>query len=203
MIYKKSLVLARLKGGAGDIVNLISNDCQRVAEACINFHYLWSAGLEIFVILLLSGLEVDISCLPAAGIIGILLPLQIFLGVKWSRIGYDNTQTTSKRVHIMSEILTAIKLIKFYAWEAPFEERVNEVRRREMSLQLSGIIIKAVNFAMVFATPVVSALIVLLVHWVRGKNLDGVNGFVIVALYNTFRYPLLMLPLAVNSTSGK
>ena len=31
-IYKKSLVLARLKGGAGDIVNLVSNDCQKVCE---------------------------------------------------------------------------------------------------------------------------------------------------------------------------
>lgn len=28
--YKKSLVLARIKGGAGDVVNLVSNDCQKV-----------------------------------------------------------------------------------------------------------------------------------------------------------------------------
>lgn len=29
-IFKKSLVLARIKGGAGDVVNLVSNDCQKV-----------------------------------------------------------------------------------------------------------------------------------------------------------------------------
>lgn len=29
--YKKSLVLARIKGGAGDVVNLVSNDCQKVS----------------------------------------------------------------------------------------------------------------------------------------------------------------------------
>lgn len=29
-IFKKSLVLARIRGGAGDIVNLVSNDCQKV-----------------------------------------------------------------------------------------------------------------------------------------------------------------------------
>lgn len=29
-IFKKSMVLARIKGGAGNIVNLVSNDCQKV-----------------------------------------------------------------------------------------------------------------------------------------------------------------------------
>jgi hypothetical protein len=47
MIFKKSLRLERLNGGSGDVVNLMSNDCQKVAEACINFHYLWSAAIEI------------------------------------------------------------------------------------------------------------------------------------------------------------
>jgi hypothetical protein len=46
-IYKKSLVLARIKGGAGDVVNLVSNDCTKVADACTNLQYLWSAVLEI------------------------------------------------------------------------------------------------------------------------------------------------------------
>jgi hypothetical protein len=46
-IFKKTLLLARIKGGAGDIVNLVSNDCQKIAEACTNLQYLWSACLEI------------------------------------------------------------------------------------------------------------------------------------------------------------
>lgn len=46
-IFKKSLVLSRLKGGAGDIINLASNDCQKISEACTNLQYLWSAAIEI------------------------------------------------------------------------------------------------------------------------------------------------------------
>jgi ABC-type multidrug transport system fused ATPase/permease subunit len=202
LIYKKSLVLERLKGGAGDVVNLISNDCQRVAEAFNNFHYLWTAAVEITVILVLSGVEVQYSCLPAVGIIVFFVtPLQIYLGILRSRSGYENTNTTSKRVHVMSEILTAIKLIKFYAWEAPFQERIDDIRAHEMKLLLTTLRINAINFAVVFSAPVISALLVLMVQKSLGKPLDGVNGFVIVALYNTFRYPLLMLPLAVNSAS--
>ena len=151
----------------------------------------------------MSALEVGTSCLPAAGIICLLVvPLQIYMGFRRSRSGYKNTQSTSKRVHIVSEILSAIKVIKFYAWEKPFIERVEEVRKAEIDSLLTGLRINAINFGLVFAAPVVSALLVLLLHRKRGStNLTGVNGFVIVALYNTFRYPLFMLPLAVNSTS--
>lgn len=46
LVYRKSLKLSYVKGGVGDVVNLISNDCNRIAEACVNGHYLWSAFLE-------------------------------------------------------------------------------------------------------------------------------------------------------------
>ena len=54
MIFKKSLALARIKGGAGDIINLVSNDCQKLADACTNLQYLWSAILEIIGIIKLN-----------------------------------------------------------------------------------------------------------------------------------------------------
>ena len=44
-IYKKSLVLTKVE--AGNIVNLASNDCQKIADAFTNLQYLWSAVLEV------------------------------------------------------------------------------------------------------------------------------------------------------------
>lgn len=45
-IYEKSLVLRRVKGGAGDAVNLVSTDCTKISDACTNLQYLWSAIIE-------------------------------------------------------------------------------------------------------------------------------------------------------------
>ena len=67
-IYKKSLVLARLKGGAGDIVNLVSNDCQKVCDACTNLQYLWSAVLEVTGIKNSSRLDFDFCAFICNGI---------------------------------------------------------------------------------------------------------------------------------------
>ncbi|RKP19799.1 P-loop containing nucleoside triphosphate hydrolase protein, partial [Rozella allomycis CSF55] len=207
LIYEKSLVLARIKGGAGDIVNLVSNDAQKITEAFQNFHYVWSAGVEVAVIIVLSFLKVGWSAIAGLLIILVLLPLQVYLGSLRSKYGHENTLTTSKRVHVMSEILTAIKLIKFYAWEKPFEERITEIRKKEVELLQKSFFINVLNFTSVFCTPVLIALLVILTHWSRkdslsvADQLNSVNGFVIISLYNTLRYPLLMLPLAINSTS--
>ena len=46
LVYRKSLRLSFLRGGVGDIVNLISNECNRVAEACVTAHYFWAAFVE-------------------------------------------------------------------------------------------------------------------------------------------------------------
>ena len=44
----------------------------------------------------------------------------------------EAAQFTEKRVKLMSEILMAIKLVKFYAWEVPFAKRVAEARAVEV-----------------------------------------------------------------------
>jgi len=129
------------------------------------------------------------------------LPVQIYLGWFKSKTGFENTMTTSKRVHIMSEILTAIKLIKFYAWEMPFYERIVSIRQTELSLLRKNLIANAVNFMLVFCVPVLCVLFSLLTYWLTGNQVTPVIGFTIVSVYNTLRYPLLMAPLAINSLS--
>jgi ABC-type multidrug transport system fused ATPase/permease subunit len=201
-IFKKSLVLARIKGGAGDIVNLVSNDCTKVADAFTNCHYLWSALVELVIIFALAFYELGISALPALGIVLIVIPIEIYIGLVKSRIGFKNTMTTSRRVHIMSEILTAIKLIKFYAWEQPFFDRICEIRKKELHLLKKDMILTATNFAIVITVPVTCALLTFLTYWKTGHVLNPVIGFTIISVFNTLRYPLVMAPLAVNSASG-
>ena len=202
-IFRKSLVLARIKGGAGDLVNLVSNDCAKVADAFTNLHYLWSAVIELFAILTLSFIELGYSAFPALAVIVVIIPMQLYLGWLKSKIGFENTTTTSRRVHIMSEILTAIKLIKFYAWEQPFFDRICKIRKKELSLLRKDLMVNAVNFMVVISAPVIVSLLALLMYWKTGNEVNPVIGFTVISVFNTLRYPLIMAPLAVNSASGE
>jgi hypothetical protein len=146
--------------------------------------------------------ELSYAAFPALAIILILIPLQVYLARLKSRTGFENTQLTSRRVHVMSEILTAIKLIKFYAWEIPFYDRICEKRKRELELLKQNLIANSINFMVVFSVPVLVALFALLTYWRTRGDIDPVIGFTVVSVFNTLRYPLLMAPLAVNSASG-
>lgn len=116
LVYRKSLKLSRVRGGAGEVVNILSSDLQRIDDAVVNFHFSWSALVEVAVILGISFYEIGISALPCLGFVIILLPLQAYFGKLTSDLGRLQGKVTSERVHLMSELLTAIKLIKFYAW---------------------------------------------------------------------------------------
>jgi len=101
----------------------------------------------------------------------------------------------------MSEILTAIKLIKFYAWETPFSTRIDEIRKREIESLRMGMVVKSINYAVVFAVPVVAAACCL--AWYSSYNVkDPVKVFVVLSILNTLRYPFLNLPSSVRATSG-
>ncbi|CAG8563696.1 7307_t:CDS:10 [Funneliformis caledonium] len=208
LIYRKSLRLSSLHGGTRDIVDLVAGDCNRVAESCVNFHFLWSSAVEIIAVITLTLVQLGIAGLPALFILLILFPIQYKLGRLTSSISYSTTSITSSRIHLMSEILTAIKLIKFYAWESYFRERVRKVRQVEWTQLLIGIVVKVWTFCVVFGAPVLAMLGCLCVKVLSSDTVDdnyvlkASTLFTVLALLYTVRYPLIMLPIAVRTTLG-
>ncbi|KAI7827693.1 hypothetical protein BC939DRAFT_87437 [Gamsiella multidivaricata] len=207
LIYRKSLKLSSAHGGISNIINLISNDCNRVAESFVNFHFLWSSALEILVVIALAFVELHIAAVPALVILILLFPVQYLLSFYTARINAMATISTTARIHIMSELLTAIKLIKFYAWESYFRDRVTRVRAKEMRELRRGMYLKITSFALVFAAPVVTTLACICVYELSDSR--GLRGdikasvvFTTLSLFNTLRYPLIMLPIAVKTTLG-
>ncbi|KAK3808729.1 MAG: P-loop containing nucleoside triphosphate hydrolase protein [Benniella sp.] len=201
LIYRKSLKLPSAQGSISNIINLISNDCNRVAESFVNFHFLWSSALEIL------GKSSKLAAIPALVILILLFPVQYMLSFYTARINAMATSTTTARIHIMSELLTAIKLIKFYAWESYFRDRVTRVRAKEMRELRHGMYLKIASFAVVFTAPVLTTLACICVYELtEGRGAKGevraAVVFTILSLFNTLRYPLIMLPVAVKTTLG-
>jgi ABC-type multidrug transport system fused ATPase/permease subunit len=202
LIYRKSLRLSRVKGGAGEVINILTGDIGKVNEAVLNFHFLWGAFVEVALIIGLSFYQVGISAWPLVGFVLILLPLQMYLGVRANNVGRSQSTMTTERVHLMSELLTAIKLIKFYAWETPFAKKIELIREAELNFIYSGLINKVVNYTIVFSIPVLVALTCLSMYVAIGNTLTASVSFTALSVFNTLRYPFFMLPMAVKSTVG-
>ncbi|ORX80639.1 P-loop containing nucleoside triphosphate hydrolase protein [Anaeromyces robustus] len=201
LIYRKLLTLSALTNGMGNIVNLISNDCNRIAEVCVNLHYCWSSLLEAILICILAYIEIGKSAFPAiALIIVIFIPLQIYFAIRTSSLAYESTKNIKDRVRLMSEILTVIKLIKFYAWERFFEDNVNKVREKEVRKFKQIIFSRCKSLIVVFVAPMISTLFSLVCYYViRDKAMSPAITFTILSIFNSLRYPLSMLPTAIRS----
>jgi ATP-binding cassette subfamily C (CFTR/MRP) protein 1 len=116
-IYRKALRAENIAPDAGDVVSLVATDCNRLLEAAVDVHYLWSAPLEALAIVVLLIILTGYSAFIGLGLTLLVLGMQLVIGRAVTRLRSKSINVTDSRIHIMQEILLAIKLVKFYGWE--------------------------------------------------------------------------------------
>ncbi|KAH8336344.1 hypothetical protein KR059_002930 [Drosophila kikkawai] len=136
LIYRKTLRLSMKTAGqtpAGYLINLLSNDVNRLDYGFIFMHWIWIMPLQAILTCYLIWLNIGIPAL--VGVIGLMLktvPVQTALSKVTSVLRMRIAERTDARVGIMNELVQGIQVIKMYAWERPFQAVVAEARRREI-----------------------------------------------------------------------
>ncbi|XP_034486075.1 multidrug resistance-associated protein 4-like [Drosophila innubila] len=136
LIYRKTLRLSMKAAGqtpAGYLINLLSNDVNRLDYGFIFMHWIWIMPIQAVLTCYLIWLRIGIPAL--VGVIGLLLktvPLQSALSKLTSVLRMRIAERTDARVGIMNELVQGIQVIKMYAWEKPFQAVVAEARRCEI-----------------------------------------------------------------------
>jgi uncharacterized protein (DUF697 family) len=92
----------------------------------------WSAVIQLFICLALLIANLGPSALAGFSVFLILTPIQGKIMRTLFQIRRKTMEWTDKRAKLLQELLGGMKLIKFFAWEAPFLERVAGYRRKEM-----------------------------------------------------------------------
>ncbi|KAL3254641.1 hypothetical protein MRX96_054165 [Rhipicephalus microplus] len=108
-----------------------------------------------------------------------------------------------RRLKLMNEILGGIKVLKLYAWEKSFQQRVQDIRDDEMkSLKVQAYLSAAVIFAFTCA-PFLVALASFAVFIAIDTNniLDANKAFVSLSLFNILRVPMAFLPMLITFTA--
>lgn len=99
----------------------------------------------------------------------------------------------------MNEILTGIRIIKFYAWEQPFGEEVGRIRQKEVNALTKLAYTTAVGFSIILlSTPIVQPIIVFITYVrIQDEPLDAATAFTTVALFNIMRMPFAFMPMGL------
>uniref|UniRef100_A0A8C9STI9 ATP binding cassette subfamily C member 12 n=1 Tax=Scleropages formosus TaxID=113540 RepID=A0A8C9STI9_SCLFO len=184
----------------GEVINVLSNDGYRMFDAVL-------FGTFIFCIPLLLVVCVVYSCyiLGYTALIGVLVYI-VFIPIQFSMAKLINTfrrkaiVVTDTRVRTMNEILMCIKLIKMYAWENSFEGKIAGRKKEKNILEKAGYI-QSVNSSVAVIIPTIATILTFVVHTSLGFPLNSstVSAFTVIAVFNSMRFSLSLLPFIVKA----
>lgn len=205
-IYKKALALSSVARGqytTGEIVNLMSVDTQRVMDYIQVYNLIWITPLQIGLAIWLLWGQLGIATLGGLGVMIILLPVNGVVTAYIRKYQVQLMKHKDRRIKLMNEILGGIKVLKLYAWEMSFQERVQGIRNDEMqSLKVQAYLSAAVIFAFTCAPFLVAlASFAVFIAIDPANVLDANKAFVSLSLFNILRVPMAFLPMLITFTA--
>ncbi|KAJ0060251.1 hypothetical protein NL108_005832, partial [Boleophthalmus pectinirostris] len=203
-IYRKSLVItnaAKRSSTVGEVVNLMSVDAQRFMDLTTFLNMLWSAPLQIMLALYFLWLKLGPSVLAGVAVMILLIPLNAFIAMKTRAYQVEQMRYKDERIKLMNEILNGIKVLKLYAWEKSFIDKVLAIRQKELHVLRKTAFLGALSTMAWTSAPFLVALTTFAVYVTVDENnvLDAEKAFVSLSLFNILRFPLNMLPQVISS----
>eukprot|EP00058_Branchiostoma_floridae_P004581 XP_002590069.1 hypothetical protein BRAFLDRAFT_83311 [Branchiostoma floridae] len=200
-VYHKALAVSStsLSGfTTGEVVNFMSTDTGRIVNFCPSFHQFWSLPFQIAVSLYLLHQQVGISFLAGLAFAVLLIPINRWLAVKIGKLSNDMMLQKDARVKLMNEILYGIRVIKFYAWESTFQEKVRRLRQLELKSLRGRKYLDALCVYFWATTPVLISILTFATYSALGNKLTAAKVFTSVALFNMLISPLNAFPWVIN-----
>uniref|UniRef100_A0A8C8VR12 Multidrug resistance-associated protein 1 n=1 Tax=Pelusios castaneus TaxID=367368 RepID=A0A8C8VR12_9SAUR len=203
-VYRKALVItnsARKTSTVGEIVNLMSVDAQRFMDLATYINMIWSAPLQVILALYLLWQNLGPSVLAGVAVMILLVPVNAVIAMKTKTYQVAHMKSKDNRIKLMNEILNGIKVLKLYAWELAFKEKVLGIRQEELKVLKKSAYLAAVSTFTWVCAPFLVALSTFAVYVLVDKNnvLDAQKAFVSLALFNILRFPLNILPMVISS----
>ncbi|CAO2641732.1 Multidrug resistance-associated protein 1, partial [Lemmus lemmus] len=203
-VYRKALVItnsARKSSTVGEIVNLMSVDAQRFMDLATYINMVWSAPLQVILALWLLWLNLGPSVLAGVAVMVFMVPFNAVMAMKTKTYQVAHMKSKDNRIKLMNEILNGIKVLKLYAWELAFQDKVMDIRQEELKVLKKSAYLAAVGTFTWVCTPFLVALSTFAVYVTVNENniLDAKKAFVSLALFNILRFPLNILPMVISS----
>ncbi|XP_077984677.1 ATP-binding cassette sub-family C member 5-like [Glandiceps talaboti] len=201
-IYKKVLALRNLQDQTvGQIINLCTNDGQRIFDAAANAAFLIGGPLVVLICIIYTTYILGPTALLGSLLFVLAYPLQILASKAVATFRVKAIKITDRRVRMINEMITSIKLIKMYAWERPFAEKVADIRNSEKKvLQRTGFV-QGLSQSINPVVQVLSVILTFTVHVAVGYELTPAMAYAVVAMFSQARFTLQTGPRALKAVA--
>lgn len=185
----------------GRVVNLMSVDTYRVDQASGMFHLIWTAPISCIITLVLLLVNLGYSALAGFALLVVGLPVLTQAVKSLFKRRKAINKITDQRVSLTQEILQAVRFVKFFGWESAFLKRLDDIRNREVSaIQWLLAIRNAIN-AVSMSLPIFASMLAFVTYSLSNHDLNPAYVFSSLALFNSLRLPLNLLPLVIGQVT--
>lgn len=177
---------------SGTVINLMAVDSFKIAEISAYLHFLWaSTPVQVIMSVILLYQTLGFSSIAGIGMMILLLPVNMWISGKFAAVQKKILAATDARIHSTNEVLTNIRIIKYFAWEERFMANINEKRRMELKFLRLRYILWATAATIWGGAPILITFLSFAVYtFGEGKDLIPSVAFTALSLFQILRIPL-------------
>uniref|UniRef100_A0A671Q707 ATP-binding cassette sub-family C member 9-like n=1 Tax=Sinocyclocheilus anshuiensis TaxID=1608454 RepID=A0A671Q707_9TELE len=204
MIYNKILRLSTSNMSMGEMTlgqinNLVAIETNQLMWFLFLCPNLWAMPVQIIMGVILLYYLLGDSALIGAGVILLLAPVQYLIATKLADTQKSTLDYSTDRLKKTTEILKGIKLLKLYAWENIFCDRVEETRGKELTSLKTFALYTSMSIFMNAAIPIAAVLATFVTHaYIEEVRLSPAKAFASLALFHILVTPLFLLSTVVR-----
>ncbi|CDO68601.1 hypothetical protein BN946_scf184996.g32 [Trametes cinnabarina] len=185
------------KAGAdiGKIVNLMSGDADHISFTVSTLYFIYGAPFEVLIAGIFLYRLLGISAFAGLFIILLSWPFNSFITQRSVRVKKGLSTTRDKRMGVLNELISAIKFIKFFAWEDRWIQRAMDARKSEMQWMIKSCIYGMCFSFLWTCLPLLVSIAAFFAYVAQGNELTIGTAFTAIALFQMIRTPLNIIPM--------
>lgn len=174
---------AKNKYQVGDIVNYMSSDSDAIADGCITTIDLGNAVVLSIGCIATLFYFLGWSALAALIVMAILVPVTSKLSKSFMHLEDEMMAFRDQRMTLMTQLLSAIRVVKYFVWEKSVLQEVGEVRAKEVNSRFK-LAMAEISWGLIY-TSITSIVLftALLTHILRGQSVDMALVFTCIAIF--------------------
>ncbi|KAL9657812.1 hypothetical protein ABK040_013150 [Willaertia magna] len=196
-IYRKSLRLtsyARQQLNTGEVINYMSIDANKIQMLVTYLHLTWSGVFQIVVCLAMLFNLIGVSTIAGCIIMIVVIPINGFVARIHQKLRKQILAFTGDRIKILNEIIQGIRILKFYAWEDSFLQKVMKIRDNEIFKTLQTTLLGVFTSMLMTMAPLFVSIATFSLYGGLGNLLEANIIFPALSYFNLLRFPTAFFP---------
>ncbi|XP_056008627.1 ATP-binding cassette sub-family C member 3-like [Ostrea edulis] len=191
-LYVKVLAIShhsKQSSSDGEILNLMSVDTSTIRNVMMFLGMWFESILEIVLSIYFLYDILGYATFAGCGVLVLLMPMNVFLSSRLFKVMQKHMKLKDDRINLLSEVINGIKVLKLYAWEMIFKDKMIDKRNAELRKLMNVKVIERIVETFFHITPFLVMFTVLLTYiLISDTPLDAKTVFVSLSLFNVLKY---------------